>query len=70
MRPESSDAGAQNQKEVRNLHTNPTSDIIKSILGDGIKLDSEKLLILMMLYVLYKNKADAKLLLALGYLLL
>lgn len=44
-------------------------DIIKSILGD-VKIDSEKALILMMLYVLYKNKADMKLLLALGYLLI
>lgn len=44
-------------------------DIIKSILGD-VKIDSEKALILMMLYVLYKNKTDMKLLLALGYLLI
>lgn len=46
-----------------------TQDIIKSLLGD-VKIDSEKALILLMLFVLYKNKADAKLLLALGYLLI
>lgn len=44
--------------------------LFQSILGDGLKLDSEKALILMMLFVLYKNKADVKLLIALGYLLL
>ncbi len=51
----------------------PTLDVnnlFRNILGDGLKLDSEKALILMMLFVLYKNKADVKLLVALGYLLL
>lgn len=47
----------------------PKPDIFKNILGD-IKIDSEKALILLMLFVLYKNKADMKLLLALGYLLI
>ncbi len=46
------------------------NNLFQNILGDGLKLDSEKALILMMLFVLYKNKADIKLLLALGYLLL
>ena len=36
----------------------------------GIKLDEEKALIGLLIYVLYKNNADIKLLLALGYLLL
>ncbi len=47
-----------------------TNDIFSQILGDGVKLDSEKIIILLMLFVLYKNKADIKLLLALGYLLI
>lgn len=47
-----------------------TPDIFSQILGDGVKLDSEKIIILLMLFVLYKNKADIKLLLALGYLLI
>lgn len=47
----------------------PPTDIFKSLLGD-MKIDSEKALILLMLFVLYKNKADMKLLLALGYLLI
>lgn len=46
----------------------PPQDILKNLLGD-MKIDSEKALILLMLFVLYKNKADLKLLLALGYLL-
>ncbi len=56
-----------------NQPSRPTLDVnnlFKNILGDGLKLDSEKALILMMLFVLYKNKADVKLLVALGYLLL
>lgn len=36
----------------------------------NIKIDEEKALIAMMIYILYKNGADVKLLLALGYLLL
>ena len=43
-------------------------DILKSLFGE-ITADPEKVLILLMLFVLYKNKADIKLLLALGYLL-
>ena len=38
-------------------------------LPTSITADPEKVLILLMLFVLYKNKADIKLLLALGYLL-
>ena len=36
----------------------------------GIKLDEEKALRGLLIYVLYKNNADMKLILALGYLLL
>lgn len=36
----------------------------------GIKLDEEKAMIAMLIYILYKNGADIKLLMALGYLLL
>ncbi|MCD7785663.1 MAG: hypothetical protein LUH18_08875 [Oscillospiraceae bacterium] len=50
-----------------NLNVN---NLFQNILGDGLKLDSEKALILMMLFVLYRNGADIKLLIALGYLLL
>ena len=47
----------------------PRPDALKSLFGD-VKIDSEKALILLMLFVLYKNNADLKLLLALGYLLI
>lgn len=46
------------------------SEIFKSILGEAGKLDTDSLLILLMLFTLYKNKADIKLLVALGYILL
>ena len=36
----------------------------------GIKIDEEKALIGLLIYILYKQNADVKLLLALGYLLL
>lgn len=43
--------------------------ILSSLLGDS-KIDEEKALIGMLIYILYKNGADVKLMLALGYLLL
>lgn len=46
------------------------SEIFKNILGEAGKLDTDSLLILLMLFTLYKNKADIKLLIALGYILL
>lgn len=59
-----------------NIHNNEQgnnkmqlSDIIKSVLGDGIKLDTDRILILALLFMLYKNKADIKLLVALAYLM-
>lgn len=36
----------------------------------GIKIDEEKALIALLIYILYKNNADMKLLLGLGYLLI
>ena len=38
--------------------------------GSGLQFDNEKLMILLILYLLIKEKADIKLILALGYLLL
>lgn len=59
-------------QERRNQTDNrpePRRDALSALLGD-IRIDSEKVLILLMLFVLYKNKADIKLILALGYLLI
>jgi hypothetical protein len=36
----------------------------------GIKIDEEKALIALLIYILYKNNADMKLILGLGYLLI
>lgn len=36
----------------------------------GIAVDEEKAMIALLIYILYKNKADMKLILALGYLLI
>ena len=46
------------------------SEIFKSLLGEAGKLDTDSLLILLMLFTLYKNKADINMLVALGYILL
>lgn len=44
--------------------------LLSSLLGPDNKIDEEKALIGMLIYILYKNGADVKLMLALGYLLL
>ena len=47
----------------------PAGDILGGILG-GIKIDEEKALIALLIYILYKQGADIKLLLGLAYLLM
>ncbi len=49
---------------------NPPSDPIQNISGIFERMDSDALLILALLWILYNEKADSKLLLALLYLLL
>lgn len=49
---------------------NPPSGPVQSISGIFEKMDSDALLILALLWILYNEKADSKLLLALLYLLL
>lgn len=44
--------------------------LLSSLLGSDFRLDEEKALIGMLIYILYKNGCDVKLMLALGYLLL
>lgn len=59
----------------------PAADLLEGIFGEksgkgelfnigGIKIDEEKALIGLLIYILYKQDADIKLLLGLGYLLL
>lgn len=73
-----------NKHKARN--SNPLNGLLGGILGKsslkggqghdelfniaGIKIDEEKALIALMIYILYKNGADVKLLLGLGYLLI
>lgn len=66
--PRANQQNQQNQ-QTRESRRAPQQDILKNLFGD-VKADPEKILILLMLFVLYKNKADLKLLLALGYLLI
>ena len=50
-----------------------SSSLLSGLLGGNlgdIKIDEEKALIGLLIYILYKQGADIKLLLALGYLLL
>ena len=60
-------------------NSNETGSLLGSLLGSsgsklteiaGIPIDEEKALIAMLIYILYKQGADVKLLLGLGYLLL
>lgn len=71
----------QQQKETQNGNTPNLQSILGGLLGgsggskelfsiSNIKIDEEKALIGMLIYILHKNGADVKLLLALGYLLL
>ncbi len=66
--PPQRQTGAQRPQQPRPAQPAQRQDIFKSLFGD-VKIDSEKALILLMLFVLYRNNADIKLLLALGYLL-
>ena len=56
------------EQSVDHQHSNGSTGLLSELLGG--KLDEEKALIGLLIYILYKNGADVKLLLALGYLLL
>lgn len=59
--------GSGGQQRQNSRPPDGITGLIKSFVGE---LDADRVLILMMLLILYKNKADIKLLLALGYLLM
>ena len=61
-------ANNQSQKSAQSVSQN--RDILSAFFPDGLKLDEEKVLIGILIFLLAKNGADIKLLLALGYLLL
>ncbi|WP_295210102.1 hypothetical protein [Ruminococcus sp.] len=67
------------QSSSSQSQSKPASSLLGGLLGGkdgtpfdlgGVKIDEEKALIGMLIYILYKQGADIKLLLALGYLLL
>ena len=71
----------ENQNAGTNKQSPPLSSILGTLMGNSrksgelfnlgnIKIDEEKALIGMLIYILYKQNSDIKLLLALGYLLL
>ena len=55
-------------EKAETADTNKKSDPLFSIAG--INIDEEKALIAFLIYILYKNNADTKLMMALAYLLL
>ncbi|WP_296795768.1 hypothetical protein [Ruminococcus sp.] len=66
MQQRSRDAVAPTDK--KNERSEPASDIAGLL--SGIKIDEEKALIAMLIFILYKQGADIKLLMGLAYLLL
>lgn len=64
----------QTNRQINHTHNQPkpqnNASILTSLFSGTSGIDPEKLLIILMLYILYKNKADIKLLIALGYLLM
>ncbi len=77
----SESAGKQDEKKQKQNDSPGIDSLLGSLLGTkssggklfdvaGIPIDEEKALIGMLIYILYKQGADVKLLLGLGYLLL
>jgi len=62
-------SNAQNTKEEYKNDVSQIPKSINNILKD-FAIDEEKLILLLLIYILYKNGADMKLVLALGYLLI
>lgn len=69
MQQRSRSAVGGDQQPTPPPQKDPPNDIFGGLLG-GIKLDEEKALIALLIYILHKNGADIKLLLGLAYLLL
>ena len=75
------DGMPQTKEKMQTSRLSPLTSLFGNITGNGtkdkelfdlgnIKIDEEKALIGILIYILYKQNADIKLLLALGYLLL
>ncbi len=57
------------QSKSGNVPGNPISSLLSEFLGGG-KLDSDKIIIIALIFILAREGADIKLLLALGYILI
>ncbi len=57
------------KNENKSCGSNPLNDILSGIFSDG-RIDSDKLIIIMLIVILAKEGADLKLLIALGYILM
>ena len=71
--PNSEPAPPKAEETHRTQKAPQSSSLLSGLLGGNlgdIKIDEEKALIGLLIYILYKQGADIKLLLALGYLLL
>ena len=68
--PQPETQSPQENRPEQHASNPPPSGILSALLGSDGKIDEEKALIGMLIYILYKNGADVKLMLALGYLLL
>ena len=66
--PQSGGRNAEQQPEPR--HRESAGGLLPAGLPGKLSLDEEKAMIAMLIYILYKQGADIKLLLALGYLLM
>lgn len=68
--PEQETHGEAQTTAQKDREHSPQGGLLGGLLGSDFKIDEEKALIGMLIYILYKNGADVKLMLALGYLLL
>lgn len=70
---EGNTSAANKSPEAVKRSNSPSGGLLGGLLGGnlgGLKIDEEKALIGLLIYILYKQGADIKLLLGLGYLLL
>lgn len=58
------------ENEHKNNNSNPIGGLLDGFLGDGKKVDQDKIIIIMLIILLARQGADIKLLLALGYIIM
>lgn len=58
------------ENEYENNNSSPIGGLLDGFLGDGKKIDQDKIIIIMLIILLARQGADLKLLLALGYIII